>query len=78
MDALSKGWSFFSSATSGATRASIDIIQPGMERAMDPNLQTSSAGTFRSKKPESMVEKSESPQTLGVRTNSVWMSQNEW
>ena len=45
MGALSKGWSFFSSAVSGATRAvNESIIQPGMERAADPNLQTSIRG----------------------------------
>lgn len=45
MGALSKGWSLFSSAVSGATRAvNESIIQPGMERAADPNLQTSIRG----------------------------------
>lgn len=45
MGALSKGWSLFSSAVSGATRAvNESIIQPGMERATDPNLQASIRG----------------------------------
>ena len=45
MGALSKGWSFFSSAVSGATRAvNESIIQPGVERATDPNLRTSVRG----------------------------------
>jgi len=45
MGALSKGWSIFSSAVSGATRAvNESIIQPGVERATDPNLQTSIRG----------------------------------
>lgn len=45
MGALSKGWSLFSSAVSGATRAvNESIIQPGMERATDPNLQASIKG----------------------------------
>lgn len=45
MGALTKGWSFFSSAVSGATKAVNDsIIQPGMERATDPNLQASIRG----------------------------------
>jgi len=43
--ALSKGWSFLSSAVSGATKAvNESIIQPGVERAIDPNLQTSIRG----------------------------------
>jgi ADP-ribosylation factor GTPase-activating protein 1 len=45
MGALSKGWSFLSSAVSGATRTvNESIIQPGMERATDPNLQASIRG----------------------------------
>jgi ADP-ribosylation factor GTPase-activating protein 1 len=45
MGALSKGWSLFSSAVSGATRAVNEtIIQPGVERATDPNLQASVRG----------------------------------
>jgi ADP-ribosylation factor GTPase-activating protein 1 len=45
MAALSKGWSLFSAAVSGATRAvSENVIQPGMERAMDPTLQASLRG----------------------------------
>ena len=45
MGALSKGWSFFSSTVSGATRAvNESIIQPGIERATDPNLQASIRG----------------------------------
>jgi ADP-ribosylation factor GTPase-activating protein 1 len=45
MGALSKGWSLFSSTVSGATRAVNEtIIQPGIERATDPNLQASIRG----------------------------------
>ena len=45
MGALSKGWSFFSSTVSGATRAvNESVIQPGIERATDPNLQASIRG----------------------------------
>jgi len=45
MGALTKGWSLFSSAVTGATRAvNESIIQPGMERALDPDLQTSLRG----------------------------------
>lgn len=45
MGALSKGWSFFSSTVSGATRAvNESVIQPGIERATDPNLQASLRG----------------------------------
>lgn len=40
--ALSKGWSLFSAAVAGASRVVNDnVIQPGMERAMDPNLHAS-------------------------------------
>ena len=45
MGALSKGWSLFSSAVSGATRVvNESVIQPGVERATDPNLQASIRG----------------------------------
>lgn len=40
MGALSKGWSFFSSAVVGASRAvSENVIQPGMEKVRDPEFQ---------------------------------------
>lgn len=40
--ALSKGWSLFSAAVAGASRVVNDnVIQPGMERVMDPNLHAS-------------------------------------
>lgn len=43
--ALSKGWSLFSAAISGATRAvSENVIQPGLEKARDPNLHASVRG----------------------------------
>jgi len=43
--ALSKGWSFFSSTVSGAARAvNESVIQPGVERATDPDLQSSIRG----------------------------------
>ncbi|TFY58358.1 hypothetical protein EVJ58_g6466 [Rhodofomes roseus] len=43
--ALSKGWSLFSAAVAGATKAvSENIIQPGMERVTDPNFQQSVKG----------------------------------
>ena len=45
MGALSKGWSFFSSAVVGASRAvSENVIQPGMEKVMDPNFQAGVKG----------------------------------
>jgi len=45
MGALSKGWSFFSSTVSGATRVvNESVIQPGIERATDPNLQANLRG----------------------------------
>lgn len=45
MAALSKGWSLFSAAVSGATRAvSENVIQPGMERVLDPTLQANVRG----------------------------------
>ncbi|KAH9927229.1 putative GTPase activating protein for Arf-domain-containing protein [Fomitopsis serialis] len=38
--ALSKGWSLFSAAVAGATKAvSENVIQPGMERVRDPDFQ---------------------------------------
>lgn len=43
--ALSKGWSLFSAAVAGASRAvSENVIQPGMERVTDPNLHASVMG----------------------------------
>ena len=43
--ALSKGWSLFSAAVVGATRAvSENVIQPGVEKVMDPNFQASVKG----------------------------------
>ena len=38
MAALSKGWSLFSGAVAGASKAiQENVIQPGMERVQDPN-----------------------------------------
>ena len=43
--ALSKGWSLFSAAVAGASRVVTDnVIQPGMERVMDPTLHASVRG----------------------------------
>ncbi|KAF8450648.1 hypothetical protein L210DRAFT_3386237 [Boletus edulis BED1] len=43
--ALTKGWSLFSAVLVGASRAVNDnVIQPGVERVMDPNLHTSVRG----------------------------------
>ncbi|CCM00656.1 uncharacterized protein FIBRA_02694 [Fibroporia radiculosa] len=43
--ALSKGWSLFSAAVAGASRAVTEnVIQPGMERVMDPTFQASVRG----------------------------------
>ena len=43
--ALSKGWSLFSAAVVGASRVvSENVIQPGMEKVNDPNLQASVRG----------------------------------
>lgn len=43
--ALSKGWSLFSAAVVGASRAvSENVIQPGMEKVMDPGFQASVRG----------------------------------
>ncbi|KAI9513273.1 ArfGap-domain-containing protein [Russula earlei] len=45
MAALSKGWSLFSSAMVGASRAvSENVIQPGMERVKDPTFHASVRG----------------------------------
>ncbi|KAG9317351.1 ArfGap-domain-containing protein [Chiua virens] len=43
--ALTKGWSLFSAALAGASRVvNENVIQPGMERVMDPNLHASVRG----------------------------------
>lgn len=43
--ALSKGWSLFSAAVAGASRAvSENVIQPGVERVMDPEFQAGVRG----------------------------------
>ncbi|KAG1892185.1 ArfGap-domain-containing protein [Suillus subluteus] len=43
--ALSKGWSLFSAAVAGASRVvNENVIQPGMERALDPNLHATVRG----------------------------------
>ena len=43
--ALSKGWSLFSAAVVGASRAVTEnVIQPGLERVNDPNFQASVRG----------------------------------
>ncbi|KAJ3537465.1 hypothetical protein NM688_g6685 [Phlebia brevispora] len=45
MGALTKGWSLFSTAVAGASRAiSENVIQPGMEKVMDPNFQAGVRG----------------------------------
>ena len=45
LGALSKGWSLFSSAVVGASRVvSENIIQPGVEKVMDPNFQSEVKG----------------------------------
>lgn len=45
MAALSKGWSLFSAAVAGATKAvSENVIQPGMEKVTDPNFHASVRG----------------------------------
>ncbi|KAH9977661.1 hypothetical protein BGW80DRAFT_1435409 [Lactifluus volemus] len=45
MGALSKGWSMFSSAVVGASRAvSENVIQPGVERVRDPTFHASVRG----------------------------------
>jgi len=45
MAALSKGWSFFSTAVVGASRVvSENVIQPSMEKVMDPELHASVKG----------------------------------
>ncbi|ESK95165.1 arf gtpase activator [Moniliophthora roreri MCA 2997] len=47
MAALSKGWSLFSTAVAGASKAVNDnVVRPGMERVNDPNFQASVRGYF--------------------------------
>ncbi|KAF9238760.1 ArfGap-domain-containing protein [Melanogaster broomeanus] len=43
--ALGKGWSIFSAAVAGASRVVAEnVVRPGMERVMDPNLHASVRG----------------------------------
>jgi ADP-ribosylation factor GTPase-activating protein 1 len=45
MAALGKGWSLFTAVAAEATKAvQENVIQPGMEKALDPNLRTAAAG----------------------------------
>ncbi|KAG8996626.1 Zn finger-containing GTPase- Activating Protein for ARF [Tulasnella sp. 427] len=45
LKALSKGWSLFAAAAAGAGKAvNENLIQPGMEKAMDPTLRATAAG----------------------------------
>ncbi|KAG9049808.1 Zn finger-containing GTPase- Activating Protein for ARF [Tulasnella sp. UAMH 9824] len=45
MKALSKGWSLFAAVAAGAGKAvNENLIQPGMEKAMDPTLRATAAG----------------------------------
>lgn len=45
MAALSKGWSLFSAAVAGASKVVAEnVIQPGIEKVTDPNLQASVKG----------------------------------
>jgi len=45
MAALSKGWSLFSTAVAGATKAvSENVIQPGIQKVQDPSFQASVKG----------------------------------
>ena len=64
MNALSKGWSLFSAAVSGASRVvSENVIQPGLEKVKDPNLHASVRGYV-----------SEAQKRAAVAGNSA----NEW
>lgn len=45
LKALSKGWSLFAAVAAGAGKAvNENLIQPGMEKAMDPTLRATAAG----------------------------------
>jgi ADP-ribosylation factor GTPase-activating protein 1 len=62
--ALSKGWSIFSSAVVGASRAvSENVIQPGVERVRDPAFQASVRGYV---------------DEAGRRAGQVGTSVNQW
>jgi len=64
MAALSKGWSLFSSAMVGASRAvSENVIQPGVERVTDPTFQASVRGYV---------------DEAGRRAGQVGSSVNQW
>jgi len=62
--AISKGWSLFSSAVIGASRAvSENVIQPGVERVTDPTFQASVRGYV---------------DEAGRRAGEVGTSVNQW
>ncbi len=75
--ALSKGWSLFSAAISGATRAvSENVIQPGLEKARDPNLHASVRGYVG--EATSGWARSVRQRTRRSSRSSVWTSRNMW
>ena len=56
LGALSKGWSLFSSAVVGASKAvSENVIQPGVEKITDPNFQASVQGYVSEAQKRAMV-----------------------
>lgn len=64
MAALSKGWSLFSSVVASATRTvNENVIQPGMERVLDPEFQASVKGYAAE---------------AGKRAGQVGATANEW
>jgi ADP-ribosylation factor GTPase-activating protein 1 len=64
MAAFSKGWSLFSSVVASATQAvNENVIQPGMERVMDPEFQANVRGYATE---------------AGKRATQVGAAANEW
>lgn len=67
--ALSKGWSLFSAAIAGASRAvSENVIQPGMEKVSDPEFQSSVRG---------YVSEAQKRATMVGQTANTW-SKNQF
>lgn len=73
--ALSKGWSLFSAAIAGATKAvSENVIQPGMEKVMDPNFQQGVKG-YVSEASKRAAEAGRTANTWGKSTLGVDMAE---
>ncbi|KAI0940143.1 hypothetical protein AcV5_001331 [Taiwanofungus camphoratus] len=73
--ALSKGWSLFSAAIAGATRAvSENVVKPGMEKVMDPTFQAGVKG-YMSEAGKRIGEAGRSANMWGKNTLGVDVAQ---